>query len=90
MFKYIRRKFGEASFIHTDSFDNAEKAADPQAIGEFVEVKVNDIKIDFIKVKKEKDERVKDSSAKVQGSPKIETHKVSGDKSTWWSNSFTS
>jgi hypothetical protein len=82
MFKYIRRKFGEASFIHTDSFDNAEKAADPQAIGEFVEVKVNDIKIDFIKVKKEKDERVKDSSAKVQGSPKIETHKVSGDKST--------
>ena len=90
MFKYIRRKFGEASFIHTDSFDNAEKAADPQAIGEFVEVKVNDIKIDFIKVKKEKDERVKDSSAKVQGSPKIETHKVSGDKSTWWSNSFAS
>ena len=82
MFKYIRRKFGEASFIHVDSFDNAEKAADPQAIGEFVEVKVNDIKIDFIKVKKEKDERVKDSSAKVQGSPKIETHKVSGDKST--------
>ncbi len=82
MFKYIRRKFGEASFTHTDSFDNAEKAADPQAIGEFVEVKVNDIKIDFIKVKKEKDERVKDSSAKVQGSPKIETHKVSGDKST--------
>ena len=82
MFKYIRRKFGEASFTHTDIFDNAEKAADPQAIGEFVEVKVNDIKIDFIKVKKEKDERVKDSSAKVQGSPKIETHKVSGDKST--------
>ena len=82
MFKYIRRKFGEASFTHTDSFDDAEKAADPQAIGEFVEVKVNDIKIDFIKVKKEKDERVKDSSAKVQGSPKIETHKVSGDKST--------
>ena len=80
MFKYIRRKFGEASFIHTDSFDNAEKAADPQAIGEFVEVKVNDIKIDFIKVKKEKDERVKDSSAKVQGSPRQETQKVSGDK----------
>ena len=82
MFKYIRRKFGEASFTHTDSFDNAEKAADPQAIGEFVEVKINDVKIDFIKVNKEKDERVKDSSAKVQGSPKIETHKVSGDKST--------
>ena len=80
MFKYIRRKFGEASFTHTDSFDNAEKAADPQAIGEFVEVKINDIKIDFIKVKKEKDDRVKDSSAKVQGSPRKETQKVSGDK----------
>ena len=82
MFKYIRRKFGEANFTHTDSFDNAEKAADPHAIGEFVEVKVNDIKIDFIKVKKEKDDRVKDSSAKVQGSPREETQKVSGDKGT--------
>ena len=80
MFKYIRRKFGEASFTHTDSFDNAEKAADPQAIGEFVEVKINNIKIDFIKVKKEKDERAKNSSAKVQGSPRKETQKVSGDK----------
>jgi hypothetical protein len=82
MFKYIRRKFGEANFTHIDSFDTAEKAADPQAIGEFVEVKVNDIKIDFIKVKKEKDEQVKDSSAKVQGSPRVETQKVSGDKGT--------
>ncbi len=83
MFKYIRRKFGEASFTHTDSFDSAEKAADPQAIGEFVEVVVNNIKIDFIKVNKEKDERaVKNSSAKVQGSPRKETQKVSGDKST--------
>ena len=82
MFKYIRRKFGEASFTHTDSFDDAEKAADPQAIGEFVEVRVNDVKINFIKVKKEKDDRVKDSSAKVQGSPREETQKVSGDKGT--------
>ena len=82
MFKYIRRKFGEASFTHTDSFDDAEKAADPQAIGEFVEVRVNDVKINFIKVKKEKDDRVKNSSAKVQGSPREETQKVSGDKGT--------
>ncbi len=80
MFKYIRRKFGEASFTHTDSFDDAKKAADPQAIGEFVEVKINDVKIDFIKVNKEKDERAKNSSAKVQGSPREETQKVSGDK----------
>ena len=82
MFKYIRRKFGEASFTHTDSFDDAEKAANPQAIGEFVEVRVNDVKINFIKVKKEKDDRVKSSSAKVQGSPREETQKVSGDKGT--------
>tara|TARA_R110002051_G_scaffold857_1_gene4116 strand:- start:1158 stop:1409 length:252 start_codon:yes stop_codon:yes gene_type:complete len=82
MFKYIRRKIGEASFIHTDSFDDAEKAADPQAIGEFVEVRVNNVKINFIKVKKEKDDRAKDSSAKVQGSPREETQKVSGDKGT--------
>ena len=80
MSKYLRYQYGEASFTQVERFDNVEKAADPSAIGEFVEVKINDIKIDFIKVKKEKDDRVKDSSAKVQGSPRKETQKVSGDK----------
>ena len=45
-------------------------------------IQKSDVKIDFIKVKKEKDDRVKSSSAKVQGSPREETQKVSGDKGT--------
>ena len=80
--KYIRIKSGEASFQLVERFDDVKKAADPNAQGELVECKVSSIKIDFTKVKKEKDGRVKDSSAKVQGSPREETQKVFGDKGT--------
>ena len=82
MSKYLRYQYGEASFTQVERFDNVEKAADPSAKGESVEIIVDDIKINFSKVNKEKDERVKDSSAKVQGSPRKETQKVSGDKGT--------
>ena len=38
MFKYIRRKFGEASFTHTDSFDDAQERKHRK----FLETKVHD------------------------------------------------
>ena len=66
--KYIRIKSGEASFQLVERFDEVEKAADPNAQGEYVECKIENLKIDFTKVKKEKDERAKDSSATTQGS----------------------
>ena len=60
MDKYLRIKSGEASFQLVERFDEVEKAADPNAQGEVVECKVTEnIKIDFTKVKKEKDGRVK-------------------------------
>ena len=68
MSKYLRIKSGEASFVLVERFDSTEKAADPNAQGEHVECKIENIKLDFTKVKKEKDERAKDSSAKAQGS----------------------
>ena len=68
MTKYIRIKSGEASFQLVERFDEVEKAADPNAQGEYVECKIENLKIDFTKVKKEKDERAKDSSATTQGS----------------------
>ena len=68
MTKYLRIKSGEASFQLVERFDEVEKAADPNAQGEYVECKVENIKLDFTKVKKEKDERVKNSPSKVQGS----------------------
>ena len=56
MSKYLRIKSGEASFELVERFDEVEKAANPNAQGELVECKVTGMKIDFTKVKKEKDE----------------------------------
>jgi len=68
MTKYLRIKSGEASFQLVERFDEVEKAADPNAQGEYVECKIENLKVDFTKVKKEKDGRDKISSAKTQGS----------------------
>jgi len=67
MTKYIRIKSGEASFQLVERFDEVEKAADPNAQGEYVECKIENLKVDFTKVKKEKDGRDKISSARTQG-----------------------
>ena len=68
--KYIRIKSGEASFQLVERFDEVEKAADPNAQGEYVECEVTTIKIDFTKVKKEKDGKAKTEVPEVAGSPK--------------------
>ena len=82
MTKYTRIKNGECSFQITEDFDSAEKAANPSNDGSNVEVKIENIKLDFTTVKKEKDDKVKNPSAKIQGSSGEETQKVSGDKAT--------
>ena len=63
MTKYIRIKSGEASFQLVERFDDVKKAADPNAQGEYVECKIDNLKIDFTKVKKEKDEEQQQSSS---------------------------
>ena len=67
MTKYLRIKSGEANFQLVERFDEVEKAADPNAQGEYVECKVENIKLDFTKVKKEKDDRKKESSTEADG-----------------------
>ena len=57
--KYIRIKSGEANFQLVERFDDVKKAADPNAQGEYVECEVTGIKIDFTKVKQEKDGKAK-------------------------------
>ena len=64
--KYIRIKSGEASFQLVERFDDVRKAADPNAQGEYVECEVTTVKIDFTKVKKEKDGKVTTKTPKVQ------------------------
>ncbi len=76
MTKYLRIKSGEASFQLVERFDEVKKAADPNAQGEYVECKIENLKVDFTKVKKEKDGRDKISSAKTQGSSSEETREV--------------
>ena len=67
MVKYLRIKSGEASFQLVERFDEVEKAADPNAQGEYVECEVTTVKIDFTKVKKEKDGQVTTTTPKTQG-----------------------
>ena len=73
MSKYLRIKSGEASFQLVERFDDVKKAANPNAQGEHVECKVSAINLDFTKVKKDKDERFKNSPSEVQGSSTEET-----------------
>ena len=80
MDKYKRIINGECSFSMTELFDNVEKAADKSNNGEFVECKIDNLRIDFTTVKKDKNERDKNSSAKVQGSSGQETPEVPGSK----------
>ena len=70
MDKYKRLKHGEASFILEERFDDVEKAANPSTEGEFVEIKISNLKIDFTKVIKEQDGRDKESSTKADGQAK--------------------
>ena len=70
MDKYKRLKHGEASFILEERFDDVEKAANPSTEGEFVEIKISNLKIDFTKVIKEQDGRDKESSTEADGQAK--------------------
>ena len=72
MTKYKRLKQGEANFVLVERFDDVEKAANPSTEGEFVEIKINDVKIDFTKVIKEQDDKNKKSSAETDGHAKKE------------------
>jgi TusA-related sulfurtransferase len=62
-------------------FDDVKKAANNSNRGEFVEVKIDNLKYDFTTVAKEHDGRHQSSSAKAKGSSSEETREVSGSKS---------
>ena len=67
---------GECHFTMTELFDDVEKAANVSNSGELVECKIDNLRIDFTTVKKEKDGRAENSSAEVQGSSREETLQV--------------
>ena len=80
MVKYRRIINGECNFVLTELFNDVEKAADVSNNGEPVECKIDNLRIDFTRVTKEKDGRVENSSAKVQGSSSEETRQVPTSK----------
>ena len=57
MVKYKRIINGECNFVLTELFNDVEKAADVSNSGEPVECKIDNLRIDFTKVKKDKDEQ---------------------------------
>ena len=71
--KYIRIKSGEANFQLVERFYDVKKAADPNAQGEVVECKIDSLKIDFTKVKKEKDGKAKTEFPRATGSSEGKT-----------------
>jgi hypothetical protein len=71
---------GECHFTMTELFDDVEKAANVSNSGELVECKIDNLRIDFTTVKKEKDGRAENSSAEVQGSSSEETRQVPTSK----------
>ena len=80
MTKYTRIKNGECSFQITEDFDSVEKAANSSNDGTNVEVKIENIKLDFTTVKKEHDGTNQSASAEAKGSSRKETQEVSGSK----------
>ena len=80
MTKFKRIINGECHFQMIELFDDVEKAANNSNRGEFVEVKIDNLKYDFTTVAKEHDGKHQDASAEAKGSTREETLKVSGSK----------
>nr|BAR27404.1 hypothetical protein [uncultured Mediterranean phage uvMED] len=78
MTKFRRIINGECSFQMIELFDDVKKAANNSNDGEFVECKIEDLKIDFTTVKKEHDGTNPIASAKAKGSSSEETYGISG------------
>jgi len=68
---YIKHIYGSCSFEFIEKFETAEKAAKGQE-GQFVEVKLNDLKIEFNKVRREDGEsHTEDPKARRSSKEKI-------------------
>ena len=80
MTKFKRIINGDCHYQMIELFDDAEKAANLKNNGEFVECKIQNLRIDFTKVTKEHDGRHQNASAKAEGYSSEETREVSGSK----------
>jgi hypothetical protein len=80
MTKFKRIINGDCHYQMIELFDDAEKAANLKNNGEFVECKIQNLRIDFTKVTKEHDGTNPIASAEAKGSSSEETREVSGSQ----------
>jgi len=80
MTKFKRIINGECHFEMIELFDDVEKASNTQNRGELIECNIDNLKLDFTKVKKEHDGTNPNASAEAEGSTSEETREVSGSK----------
>ena len=80
MTKFKRIINGECYFEMIELFDDVEKASNTQNRGELIECNIDNLRIDFTKVKKEHDGTNPNASAEAEGSTSEETREVSGSK----------
>ena len=80
MTKFKRIINGECHYQMIELFDDAEKAANLKNNGEFVECKIQNLRIDFTKVTKEHDGTNPNASAKAKGSSSEKASEVSRSK----------
>jgi hypothetical protein len=80
MTKFKRIINGECHFEMIEFFDDIQKATNTQNRGELVECKIDNLRFDSTKVKKEHDGKHQSASTKVEGSSSEETREVSGSK----------
>jgi hypothetical protein len=80
MTKFKRIINGECHFEMIELFDDVEKASNTQNRGELIECNIDNLRLDFTKVKKEHDGTNPNASAEAEGSTSEETREVSGSK----------
>jgi hypothetical protein len=80
MTKFKRIINGECHFEMIELFDDVKKASNTQNRGELIECNIDNLRIDFTKVKKEHDGTNPNASAEAEGSTSEETREVSGSK----------
>ena len=68
MTKFKRIINGECHFTMIELFDDVQKATDTQNRGELVECKIDNLRFDSTKVKKEHNGKNQNASAEVDGS----------------------
>ena len=80
MTKFKRIINGECHFEMIEIFDDVEKASNTQNRGELIECNIDNLRLDFTKVKKEHDGTNPNASAEAEGSTSEETREVSGSE----------